>query len=113
MSSSVSASLLRKVLNRLADARLVPCRRRQPRSLHEALIREWPTLREWLNQDREGLRLHRDLTEAAQDWLEMNREADMLYRGARLAQARRNGPPPYAGYEYAGIRIPASLPRLG
>ena len=32
---------------------------------HEALIREWPTLREWLEEDREGLRVHRHLTEAA------------------------------------------------
>ena len=29
---------------------------------HEALIREWPTLRDWLNQDREGLIRHRQLT---------------------------------------------------
>ena len=35
---------------------------------HEALIREWPTLRDWLSEDREGLRVHRKLTEAAQEW---------------------------------------------
>ena len=34
---------------------------------HEALIREWPTLREWLSEDREGLRLHRQLTHAAEE----------------------------------------------
>jgi hypothetical protein len=32
---------------------------------HEALIREWPALRGWLDENREGLRLHRQLTEAA------------------------------------------------
>jgi hypothetical protein len=32
---------------------------------HEALIREWPALRGWLEEDREGLRIHRHLTEAA------------------------------------------------
>ncbi len=35
---------------------------------HEALIREWPTFRDWLNEDREGLQLHRRLTEAAHEW---------------------------------------------
>src|SRR6266540_4603234 len=55
---------------------------------HEALIREWPTLRSWLEDNREALRLHRHLTEAAQEWLLMNHEPDLLYRGARLVQAR-------------------------
>ena len=54
---------------------------------HEALIREWPTLREWLAEDREGLRLHRHLTEAAQEWERLERDPGALYRGARLAQA--------------------------
>ncbi len=54
---------------------------------HEALIREWQRLREWLNQDREGLRLHRQLTEAAQEWELLDRDPGALYRGAHLAQA--------------------------
>ena len=54
---------------------------------HEALIREWPTLRQWLNEDRDGLRLHRRLTEAAQEWDELERDPSELYRGPRLAQA--------------------------
>ena len=35
---------------------------------HEALIREWPTLRGWLEDNRESLRFHRHLTETAQEW---------------------------------------------
>ena len=54
---------------------------------HEALIREWPTLRAWLSEDRDSLRLHRHLTEAARSWEELDREPGELYRGARLAQA--------------------------
>ncbi|MCK7510808.1 MAG: hypothetical protein MZV70_46565 [Desulfobacterales bacterium] len=54
---------------------------------HEALIREWPTLRGWLDEDRDGLRLHRHLTDAAQEWDIRQRDPDALYRGARLAQA--------------------------
>jgi hypothetical protein len=34
------------------------------------------------------LRLHRQLTETAQEWEALNREPDVLYRGARLTQAQ-------------------------
>jgi WD40 repeat protein len=53
---------------------------------HEALIRGWPRLRRWIDEDRVGLRVHRRLTEAAQEWLRTNRDEGLLYRGARLAQ---------------------------
>jgi len=78
----------RQVLTQLADARLVTTHQESVEVAHEALIREWPRLREWLNEDREGLRLHRSLTEAAHEWELMERDASMLYRGARLTQAR-------------------------
>jgi basic membrane protein A len=55
---------------------------------HEALIREWPTLREWVEDNREGLRLHRHLTEAAQEWERSGRDPESLYRSGRLMQAR-------------------------
>jgi len=54
---------------------------------HEALIREWPTLRAWLAEDLEGLRTHRHFTEAALAWESRRRDRAELYRGARLAQA--------------------------
>jgi hypothetical protein len=54
---------------------------------HEALIRGWPRLREWLDEDRTGLRIHRRLTEAAQEWARAERDPEALYRGVRLAQA--------------------------
>jgi WD40 repeat protein len=54
---------------------------------HEALIRGWPRLRGWLEEDRAGLRTHRRLTEAAQEWERLERDPDTLYRGARLAEA--------------------------
>ena len=55
--------------------------------LTKTLIREWPRLREWLAEDREGLQLHRHLTEATHDWEMLDRDPGALYRGARLAQA--------------------------
>jgi WD40 repeat protein/transcriptional regulator with XRE-family HTH domain len=82
------AATTHAVLKALADARLITTSEDSAEVAHEALIREWPTLRGWLEDNREALRLHRQLTEAAQEWLAMNHEPDLLYRGARLAQAR-------------------------
>jgi WD40 repeat protein/class 3 adenylate cyclase len=79
---------VRAVLNKLAEARLITLGENTVEVAHEALIREWPTLREWLNQDREGLRLHRHLTEAAYEWELLGRDPGALYRGAHLVQAR-------------------------
>jgi WD40 repeat protein/transcriptional regulator with XRE-family HTH domain/energy-coupling factor transporter ATP-binding protein EcfA2 len=79
---------LRTVLNTLANARLITLNADSAEVAHEALIREWHRLREWLSQDREGLRLHRHLTDAALEWEARQREASELYRGARLAQTR-------------------------
>jgi len=75
------------VLKALADARLIITSQDSAEVAHEALIREWPTLRGWLEDNREGLRLHRHLTESAQEWVDRDREPDALYRGARLEQA--------------------------
>lgn len=82
-----NAAAVRTILTRLADARLITLNQDSAEVAHEALIREWPQLREWLNQDREGLRLHRQITEAAQEWDTLEHDAGALYRGARLVQA--------------------------
>jgi WD40 repeat protein/transcriptional regulator with XRE-family HTH domain len=76
-----------EVLTTLADARLITTDQEAAEVAHEALIREWPTLRNWLDENREGLRLHRHLTESAQEWEALGRDPGVLYRGARLAQA--------------------------
>ena len=80
------AATTHAVLKALADARLITTTEGAAEVAHEALIREWPTLLGWLEENREGLRLHRQLTEAARDWSAMDHDPDLLYRGARLAQ---------------------------
>jgi WD40 repeat protein/transcriptional regulator with XRE-family HTH domain len=80
------SDVTRAVLKSLADARLITLDENSAEVAHEALIREWPALQGWLEENREGLRLQRQLTEAAQEWLEMGRTPDLLYRGARLEQ---------------------------
>lgn len=85
---------IQTVINILADARLVTTSTLEPGDLkvvevaHESLIREWPTFREWLNQDREGLILHRQLTEAGEDWVKSGRDQSLLFRGSRLRQVQ-------------------------
>ena len=73
------------MLRRLADARLVTLDENTVEVAHEALIREWPRLRAWLDEDRAGRQLHRHLTHAAHDWDALGREPSELYRGPRLA----------------------------
>jgi len=75
------------VLEVLAAARLVTVSDDGVEVAHEALIREWPRLRDWLDEDREGLRTMRHLTHAAHEWDERGRDESDLYRGARLATA--------------------------
>ena len=68
------ASAVQAVLQSLANARLITLSADAADVAHEALIREWPRLRGWLQENREGLRLHRQLSDAAQDWARLDRE---------------------------------------
>lgn len=76
------------VLERLAQARLITLDHEWVEITHEALIRCWPRLRDWLAADRDGLRVHRQLTQSADTWLALDRDTDALYRGSRLATAQ-------------------------
>ncbi len=56
---------------------------------HEALIREWPRFRDWIDERREGLVLQRRLQLAAADWERNGRDVSFLLRGGRLEQYQR------------------------
>ncbi len=98
---TTDTQLLDAVLGILTDARLImtditPGGEAQIVEIaHEALIREWPTLRQWLDQDREMLVRQRQLTDDVNEWLKLDRDPGMLYRGLRLQQALEwsAGPP--------------------
>lgn len=75
------------LLKQLADARLVTTGDSTVELAHESLIKEWPRLRTWLADNRDDLRIHRHLTESAQEWQAINRDPGELYRGGRLQQA--------------------------
>ena len=53
---------------------------------HEALLREWPRLRGWLDESRDDIRSQRILTGAARDWAQNDSDPSYLLRGARLDQ---------------------------
>jgi WD40 repeat protein/tRNA A-37 threonylcarbamoyl transferase component Bud32 len=76
-----------EVLATLADSRLVTVHEGFLEVAHEALLREWPRLREWIEEDAVGRRLRRHITRAATDWDAGGRDSGELYRGARLAAA--------------------------
>jgi dipeptidyl aminopeptidase/acylaminoacyl peptidase len=71
----------------LADERLVTVGEGEVEVAHEALLREWPRLRGWLQEDAEGRRVYAHLIGAARDWEAGGRDPGELYRGARLAAA--------------------------
>ncbi len=79
------AAAVEEVLRLLAEARLITIGEETVELAHEALIGHWPTLRGWLDEDREGRVLHRGLTQAAQEWQKLSQDPGALYRGARLA----------------------------
>jgi WD40 repeat protein len=70
------------------DARLVTVDQDTVEITHDALLRAWPRLREWIDNDRTGLLVHQQLVEAAHAWERDRRDPTGLYRGSRLTLAR-------------------------
>jgi serine/threonine protein kinase/WD40 repeat protein/DNA-binding winged helix-turn-helix (wHTH) protein len=81
------------VLEHFGAARLVAFDRdpasREPtvEVAHEALLREWPRLASWLDEDRDVLRSSGAVALAADAWDDSGRPDTDLYRGGRLENA--------------------------
>ena len=94
--------LEKSVANRLADARLVVTGGKTKAGAltaevaHEALIRNWESLRIWLNEDREFLLWRQRLDQAFADYLQHGRSEEYLLQGAALREAEEkvSGPVP-------------------
>lgn len=78
-------SALRTALDAYVGARLVTVDDGTAEITHEALLRAWPRLRDWIVEDREELLDRQRLAEAARLWKSGNGSP---YTGARLAEAR-------------------------
>lgn len=82
-----------RVLKKLVDMRLVRLTEGetpddiQVEVAHEALIRNWPRLVGWLEDERERMRRRIRLTASAQQWQALNHDPSVLLRGVLLTQA--------------------------
>ncbi len=74
------------VLALFVDRRLLSTSAGTVEVAHEALLREWPRLAGWIEEDRDGLRIQRALGAAAQEWQRLGRDDGALYRGSRLTE---------------------------
>ncbi len=53
---------------------------------HDALLREWSQLREWLEESRGDIQMQRSLTTACYEWIDAGRREGFLLTGGRLAR---------------------------
>jgi WD40 repeat protein/serine/threonine protein kinase len=79
-----SAKVLHGVVEGLTEARLLTVNDATVQIAHEALLRTWPRLRDWIEESRDNLRTRQRISRAAEEWIAENREQDRLYRGAPL-----------------------------
>lgn len=87
------------LLERFVAARLLVASSQEKERIvevaHEALFRVWRRARDWLDADRDNLRLRDGLRQAAREWNERGRPLELLvHRGSRLeaAEALSNEP---------------------
>ncbi|MGB7440478.1 MAG: pentapeptide repeat-containing protein [Coleofasciculaceae cyanobacterium] len=98
VTSRHSERLIDRVVQKLADARLIVTHNPKskilnPKSVvvdvaHEALIRHWILLREWLNESRGNLREKRKIEAVAEEWRGRGKAKDYLLQGRRLREAK-------------------------
>ncbi|MDX1417493.1 MAG: hypothetical protein R3293_25030, partial [Candidatus Promineifilaceae bacterium] len=81
-----SQALANDVLAKLTAARIITTGEGTIELAHEALLREWPALRSWLDQNRESLRFRIQLEDAAREWEKNQEQTDFLWLGYRLAR---------------------------
>jgi DNA-binding SARP family transcriptional activator/WD40 repeat protein len=77
-----------RLIDLMVAARLVTSDADTFELAHEAVVRAWPRLRGWLEDDLEGQRTRHHLTQAAEDWAGSGSQDSDLYRGTRLAATR-------------------------
>jgi WD40 repeat protein/energy-coupling factor transporter ATP-binding protein EcfA2 len=83
-----------RVLDKLIQARLVRLTEgdtpddAQVEVAHEALVRNWPRLVNWLEDERVNMRQRLRLTVAAEDWNARGRDRSALLRGLLLNEAQ-------------------------
>jgi hypothetical protein len=74
---------MRQVSGKLQNSGIVTIGQEEIRFATDTVLRSWPRLREWLDDDREFLLWRQDLWKIASDWRN-SRDKQLLHRGADL-----------------------------
>lgn len=93
-------AIVNAVVQRLADEKLIvtsdviiggsnPQRVAVVDVAHEALIRHWQLLRQWLDERRDVLRQQRKIEAAAEEWRDRKKANGYLLQGRQLTEAQR------------------------
>ena len=80
LSALAEGSMVTRIVGQLTDARLVIRDGSSVQPAHDALLRAWPRLGEWIAEQRDDLRRQRHLTSSAQAWIESGFDTQELYR---------------------------------
>ena len=78
---------VKAVLDSFANARLLVLGKETVEVAHEALIREWYRLNDWLEEEKRGLGIWRSISLNSKEWEQSDNSVDYLFRGQRLKQA--------------------------
>ncbi|WP_309111358.1 hypothetical protein [Saccharothrix sp.] len=86
MTSFVPKKLLcdNGVLDAFTDGRLLTREQDTVTITHEVLLKAWPRLRGWIDEDRAGHLVRQRLEDDAAGWDTAHRDPALLYRGVRL-----------------------------
>jgi WD40 repeat protein len=76
-----------RVVDAFVAGRLLTAGRDAIQISHEELLRAWPRLRAWLDEDRVGNLIRQNVEDAAADWAGAGCDRSRLYRGGRLQDA--------------------------
>jgi WD40 repeat protein/transcriptional regulator with XRE-family HTH domain len=77
------------VLDAFAAERLAVLDEDRAQLSHDVLLRAWPRLRGWLEEDQADWIVHGQLADAAAAWHDSGDDPSFLYRGAQLATLRQ------------------------
>jgi uncharacterized protein YjbI with pentapeptide repeats len=94
-----SEQLIDEVVQKLADEKLIVTSEMVEKGsasgrvavldvAHEALIRQWPLLRQWVDENRDILRQKRKIEAVAEEWREKGKSKGYLLQGKQLTDAR-------------------------
>ncbi|HAX76296.1 MAG TPA: hypothetical protein DCY88_10755, partial [Cyanobacteria bacterium UBA11372] len=98
VNQSYPEQLIDEVVQKLADEKLIVTSEMVEKGgasgrvavvdvAHEALIRQWPLLRKWINENRDILRQKRKIEAVAEEWREKGKAKGYLLQGKQLTDA--------------------------